>query len=691
MNLNSLGYLILAAACVLPSVRATAQNETAQNETAQNETAQNETAQNETAQNETAEYRQALARAVRSAAERVLPSVVSIEVIGVSEVAAGGNRQSEVAQDAPSCGVVVDADGLIVASDIIVRRPSASILVVLPDQTRLAATIVARDHHRGLVMLRVESKTALTPLAFPDAVDTPVGSTVVAVGRYGGDRSPMVSSGILSGTGRLEGTMLQSDARVSPSFYGGPLVDLYGNAIGVLVPAVAEGGAPDDTSWYDSGIAFAVPTPVLANKLDRLRKGQDIRKGLIGIVPKAKDPYAEDTELAAVRSRSPAEKSGIEPGDSVVAINGKPVRMFQQIKQALGPFDAGESIEITLQRDGQERTVSVTLAETIPPLNPQRLGVWVTENAVEAGDAADDQAELQTAVVVRAVVPQTAADGKLEPGDVIKKVDQTEINDVATIGRLMITAVADEELTLAVERDGEPLEVKLTPTPIAGPTLKKTIDQWSGDAPENPWDVQPLRLPDVPNLAAYVAPKPDQVADEQMAEQGLAMLVLLLAPEQRDPSEALQAWRDVAGRAGVVVCAICSEDEQRWQQKEIDVISRMTTLMAQRVPISASAVAANGALKDTAASAADSMVIAIALSDRKNFSGIAVAADAKPPAVRLRENEPDRALEIMLPIDSLDDGPTWLAPLATAGYPISLGGDTGPDDLLRWVRLLQTI
>lgn len=635
------------------------------------------------AQIDTAEYRQAMARAVRSAAERVLPSVVSIEVIGVAETAGGRGQQSEVSQDAPSCGIVVDAEGFVVASDIIVRRPSASILVVLPDGERLAATIVARDYHRGLVMLRVNAKTPLVPIDLVDNVGTPVGSTVVAVGRYGGDHSPMVSTGILSATGRLEGTMLQSDARVSPTFYGGPLVDLYGNAIGILVPAVAEGGAPDDTSWYDSGIAFAVPSPVLKNKLSRLRDGQDIRKGLIGIVPKTKDPYAEGTELAAVRSRSPAEKAGIKPGDSVESIAGDPVTMFQQIKEALGPYDAGETLEIGLKRGDETQTVSVTLTDSIPPLNPQRLGVWLQEEIEEQ----DDSDETVTRITVRDVVPGTPADGVLKSGDVITKIDQTEIDGVATLARMMITAVPEEELTIGVMRDGESLEVALTPSSIAGPALKKTLGQWTGDAPENKWDVQQLRLPDVANLAAYVAPD----VKEMSGDDGIAMLVLLLPPDQRDPEKTLQSWRDVAGRHGVVVCAVCSEDDQRWQQKEIDVVSRMATLMAQRVPVAVSAVAAAGAVKDVAASAADAMVIAIALSDRKNFAGIAVSADTKPPAVRLRENEPDHALSILVPIDSLDDGPTWLAPLATAGYPIVLGGENDRGDLLRWVRLLQTI
>ena len=203
-------------------------------------------------------------------------------------------------------------------------------------------------------------------------------------------------------------------------------------------------------------------------------------------------------------------------------------------------------------------TVSVTLAETIPPLNPQRLGVWAIEESV------DDV----TRVVVRGVIPGTAAEGTLQADDVISKVDQTDVSDLETLRRLLVSAVPKEEITLAVDREGQSTKVKLTPTSIAGPLLKNTIDEWSDDAPDNKWDVQRLRLPDVPNLAAYFAP----AANDFDEDSGLAMLMLLLSPDQRDPEEALQSWRDVAGRYGVVVCAVCSEDEKRWQQKEIDVV-----------------------------------------------------------------------------------------------------------------------
>jgi hypothetical protein len=238
-----------------------------------------------------------------------------------------------------------------------------------------------------------------------------------------------------------------------------------------------------------------------------------------------------------------------------------------------------------------------------------------------------------------------------------------------------------------VRREGDVVDVNITPDSVAGPILTETLEAWRREQVDQPWDVQSLRLPDVSNPAAYVAP---DVGDAD-PPAGLGLVMLLLSPDKRDPAETLQSWREVATRYGVVVCAVCSEDEKRWQQDEVDVVSRMATLLAQRVPVATMAVAAPGVVEGVGASAADSMVIAIALSDRKNFAGAAVSENAKPPAVRLRENEPDNPLELLMPIDALENGPTWLAPLSKAGYPVTLGGEVQLGDLLRWVRLLQTI
>jgi S1-C subfamily serine protease len=624
-------------------------------------------------------YRQAMATAVRAAANRVLPSIVTIEIIGT-----GGADRSEVEQDAPTSGVVIDKSGFILASSIVVRRPSASILVLLSDGTRHAAKVVARDHHRDLVLLKISSEQELVAIDLTSKVDLKIGQTTIAVGRYGNEASPVVSRGVLSATERLDGIALQTDARVSPAFYGGPLIDLYGNVLGVLIPAVAQGGAPDATSWYDSGIAFAIPADVIARKIDRLKAGDELKKGLIGIVAKSQDPYEDETEIAAVRDRSPAAAAGIKAGDKVITVDGKPVRRHQEIRQILGSFDAGEVIGLKLGRDGEETELKVTLADSIPPLQPQRLGVVVSERTLDSqeGDETDPASE----VVVDAVLPGSAADGKIEPGDIITRIGDATIADADSLRRQMISAVPDEAINVSYRRGDDEGKTEITPDGIAGEIFKNVPDAWKQAEGED-WTAQPIKLPDAGNAAAYVAPPPDDQTDQ------LGLLVLLLSPGQGSPEDVLKSWPALARQAGVVVCAIAPEDTRRWQQKEMEVVANFTAAVLKKAPIdrSAVAVAAAGALKGGSAEAADSMALAVAISQSSTFFGVAVSPKTRPPAMRLRENEPSASLQVLLPVKSTDDLPTWGAGIERGGYPIVLGGDLDGITLLHWVRLLQAI
>ncbi|NND99374.1 MAG: PDZ domain-containing protein [Pirellulaceae bacterium] len=675
-------------------------------------------------------YRAAMADAVRNAANEFLPSVVTIEIIGA---AAGG--EGEVEQDAPTSGVIVDDDGYVVASSIVAGRPSAAILVVLPDRTRHAAKVVARDQHRDLVLLKIQTDKPLRAVTLPDKLDVQVGETTIAVGRYGADMSPMVSTGVLSAVERLEGIALQSDARVSAALYGGPLIDLHGNLLGVLIPAVAKGGAPDATSWYDSGIAFAVPADVVKQKLDRLKAGEEINRGLIGIVPKSDDAIKAGTELAAVRMRSPAEKNGLKAGDEIVAVAGRPVTRFQQIKQILGRYDAGETIKIEFKRGEKVDAVEIELVESIPPLQPQRLGVIASEASVQNSDAdtADEQAssdedtadeqvssdddtadeqsssngdtagddsdaddasgpqtddgpEERIQLVVDAVVPGLPAEGALESGDVIVSVDGAEVTEVQALRRRMVSAEPDKPLKVVYQRDGKQAEVALTPATIAGDVVTDVPKAWT-ERSEKEWTISPLKLPDVGNTAAFVHP------DDSEDLRQLGMLVLLLNPGDGTPEETLKSWPNLARDHGVVVVAVAPEADERWRPKEIDVVTRMAASVLKKLSIeeSAVAVAAQGALAGGKAEAADSMVLAVAISASETFFGAAMSAQSRPPAVRLRENEADSSLQVLLPIKTEDDLPTWGTTLKKVGYPIVLGGDTDEATLLKWVRLLQMI
>lgn len=617
------------------------------------------------------EYQTALAGAVRAAASRVLPSVVTIEIVGAAGVGTG-----DVQQDAPTSGVIIDAGGFIIGSSIVVARPSATILVVLADGSRHAAKVISRDHHRDLVMLKIDTDKALTPIRFPAEVDHRIGQTTIAVGRYGNGAAPIVSSGVLSATDRLDGIALQTDARVSPAFYGGPLLDLRGNVLGVLIPAVAEGGAENATDWYDSGIAFAVPSEVLVTKLERLRKGQDIKKGLIGIVSKSKDPYENETEIAAVRARSPAESAGIEAGDKIIAVEGTAVRRHQEIRQVLGRFDAGEVIRISLEREGTPLDIELTLAESIPPLQPQRLGLIVSEVTE------DERAE----IVVDAILPGSPAEKHLQVGDVVTQIGDTRLSEIESLRRLMISAEPDKPLEVHFQRAGSDGKAAITPASISGP-LRETLPALWSPVEGQDWPVEVLKLPDVSNESALVAPgEPEDLGQ-------LGLLVLLLNPGQGSPQEVAQDWAAAAKQIGVVVLAIAPENNGRWQPKELDVVARFAAAVMKKAPIddSAVSVAAAGALTGNKAEAADSMALAVAIAQSATFFGVAVSPESRPPAVRVRENEPTASLQLLLPVEPTDELPGWTAPLIAGGYPIVRGGKVDQSKLLQWVRLLQSI
>lgn len=630
------------------------------------------------------EYRQAMAKAVRTAAKSVLPSVVSVEIVGTAQGPSG-----EVEQDAPTSGVMIDAEGYVLASSIVVRRPAASILIVLPDGSRHAAKVVSRDYHRDLVLLKIETTKELSAIEFPATLDTRIGKTTVAVGRFGSTASPIISRGVLSGVERLDGVALQTDARVSAAFYGGPLIDLYGNVMGILIPAVAGGAGSDPTGWYDSGIAFAIPSDVILTKLERLKSGTDIKRGLIGIASKTKDPYDDGTEIAAVRKRSPAEVSGIKAGDEVLEVDGKTVRRHQEIRQALGRFDAGETIRIKLRRDGKEIDITTELAETIPPLQPQRLGVLVSELNGELNSEPDreEQADKDvTKVVVNSVLSGTPAESKIKAGDQLRKLGDAKISSVNVLRSLLMSAEPETEVVLSITRGGSDETVRLTPAMVAGSSLMQPPKDWSDTEPGE-WVTEELKLPDSGNAAAFVAPKPAEM------QQDLGLLVLLVNPSGGSPMEVLENWSEAAKSAGVVICAVAPEDSRRWQPKEINAIGNFAAAVMKKAPINpnAVAVAAPGAISGTDAEAADSMALAVAVSQSSTFFGVSVSPKTRSPAMRVKENDPSASLQILLPLSSEKDLPEWSLAIKKAGYPVVLGGDTDATALLNWVRLLQAI
>lgn len=643
----------------------------------------------------------ARAQAVRAAVQRVADSVLTVELVGVSEPVSG-----ELAADAPTVAVAIDDQRHFLASALVTRGNPTSILLVTPAGRRVVAKVVAQDHSRQVVLLRAEepvigADAEIPPVELWDG-EAVVGQTVIAVGRHPGSQTAAVSTGILSGAERNWGLALQTDARVSSAFYGGPLIDLYGRVLGIIVPMVPDGGAEDETSWYDSGIAFAIPSRSLSARLPRLVLGEDIRRGLIGIVAKESDPYVESTEIAAVRPRSPAARADLQAGDQLVSIDDVEVRSHREIKQLLGGRDAGESIRLGILRDQQTLEQELVLAETIPPLVPQRIGITVRQQTVTADeptevaspdedDASVDGGDVDaTEWVVSGLIAGSPADGKVQVGDRIRTLDGNPIEDVASLRRQVFAADPDQPLALSVVRAGEQLDIELTSVPIAAidpQSLPTSLDHASG--PDEKWEIREFTVPDLGNAARLIGPsRPEGAprASEEVAGR-LGLMVLLADPGETDLQKLATPWLEVAQAQGTVICFVAPTAEDRWTPDEIDVPRRLAAAIRQSHDIDPVRQVIGGAGKGPGGA----LALAAAILRPGTFQGLSVRGDIRPPGgVRLRENDPAAPLQLWVIPGDDGEAPSWGETLQKLGYPVLIGTPE-PAALLSWGRSLATI
>jgi serine protease Do len=348
---------------------------------------------------------------IKAAVVQASPSLVRIETVGGADVIG-----DVLAGTGPTTGVIVSADGYIITSSFNFAANPATILVTLPDSNqRLPAEIVARDHLKQLTLIKVEADNLTPAVAVPEA-EIRIGQWALALGRTYDPVQPNLSLGLVSAVGRMEGRAIQTDAKISPANYGGPLIDLNGRVLGVLAPISAPGkGMTDGMNWYDSGIGFAIPLEQIERSLERLQAGTDLHPGLVGVSFAASPAFLTKPIVQEVRPNSPAAQAGFQPKDRIVRVEDKPVSTVAVIKQVLGSRYAGETVSVVIERDQQELTVEVKLAEKLEPFQFGWLGIISPREPAEA----------VTELNIAQVLPESpAAQAGLQKQDVIASIDQ---------------------------------------------------------------------------------------------------------------------------------------------------------------------------------------------------------------------------------------------------------------------------
>ncbi len=269
-------------------------------------------------------------------------------------------REGEVR--AAASGFIIDPSGVIVTNNHVVSGASR-ILVSLSDRRTLPARVIGTDALTDIAVLKVDAGGKLPFVRFGDSSSVQVGDWVLACGNPFG-LGGTVTAGIVSAEGRNidEGPydrFLQIDAPLNPGSSGGPLFDLDGGVIGMNTAIVAPNGG-------SVGIGFAIPSNALAPIVAELRASGAIRRGWLGVsIESLPDDSGRDAGVlvTGLSSGGPAERSGIRPGDVLLAVNGIAVPSPLDLIRTVAGLPPGNRATVTLNRNGARMALAVTIGE----------------------------------------------------------------------------------------------------------------------------------------------------------------------------------------------------------------------------------------------------------------------------------------------------------------------------------------
>jgi len=560
-------------------------------------------------------------QAVKAAVEKVEPSIVRFETIG------GSNRvDGQVVANGPATGVAVSKDGYVISSSFHFAHQPASILARLPDGKTASAEIVGRDLSRKIVLLKIQTEFEFN---VPDTVEPDklqVGQTVVAVGRVLDAKTPNVSTGILSAKNRIWNKALQTDAKISPANFGGPLTDLLGRVVGILVPmSHRDDGEMAGTEWYDSGIGFAVPLTGLLERLEQLKSGTPLRRGLLGVSFKGTDLYVDKAIVAFCSASSPAGDAGIQVDDEIVELNGLPITRQSELKHAVGPLYEGDKADLIVLRDGKKIPFTIELAGEIPPY--QRPGIGITLLAGE-----DD------ALTVERVLDGSPAEkAELRPDDEIVSFENTELKDAADLRSKLATASIGSDVELAVKRDDKLVDLKIKIKALSAGFFEadKFADKHEARMSE-------IKVADAANRCFALTPETDEAAPPP------ALLVWISSPGKLEKKSIEDAWLDQCQRHNVAILFPESTDQKRWSPDDAHFIETAIENFAKQSPFDSTRVVVGGQ------KTGGTMASLIAFGRRDLFQGL-VMIDANPSTrVTRLETSPVKPLLVLFGTGNVD-------------------------------------
>jgi putative serine protease PepD len=305
------------------------------------------------------------------------PGVVDIRVVARSQSPGfgffggqGGTTQGE------GSGVVYDTNGNILTDEHVVAN-ATSVQVNFQDGKSVPAKVLGTDPSTDVAVIHVNVPAAqLHPIPLADSSRAQVGDPVVAIG------SPFslpetATTGIVSQIGRgiqapngyTIPNAVQTDAAINPGNSGGPLLDANGHVLG-LNDQIETNNSTAGGEGSSSGVGFAVPSDTVKEVATAIIAGKKVQHAYIGVCLNGDNLSAATIATtptqncpSPVSPGSPAARSGIQPGDTVTAINGTPIATTEQFIATIDRYKPGQTVTMSVKHAGQTKQVKVTLAE----------------------------------------------------------------------------------------------------------------------------------------------------------------------------------------------------------------------------------------------------------------------------------------------------------------------------------------
>jgi serine protease Do len=385
--------------------------------------------------------------AITSAAERVAPAVVTVQVETKSEAPVSiydmmfGAGPSERVQASLGTGFIMRSDGVVVTNAHVVSG-ATTVSVALRDGKTYQASVIGADALNDVAVLRIDA-TGMPVAPLGNSSDVIVGEWAIAIGNpFGfvlGNAEPSVTAGVISGTGRnllgrttgQTGTydMIQTDAAINPGNSGGPLVNAVGEVIGMntVIYTPTQGSV---------GVGFAVPINRVKRIAEDLLANGVVRRPWVGV--KLKEPESNNPREAiamgavvqTVVPGSPASAAGVRPGDQILRVGEHPIRNQFAWESLLLDTRVDELLPIQLKRGAGTVNVTLKVADQ-PEVGAPKVQALKDLQLIDLTTPIRVERDIRTrnGAVVAEVSPALSGQWGLQKGDVIVQIANLEIRD----------------------------------------------------------------------------------------------------------------------------------------------------------------------------------------------------------------------------------------------------------------------